>query len=377
MWEGEIVPEKKHLTILWKLFVLAVILIGAWAFFRFLFPLVSPFLMAFLLAYLLEPVVKRLQQRLKLPRPVGSGLLTLLIIGGLATALVFLIIWIVGEISAFLSQLDDIISKLPSFNEPWGDTVRRWIQAAPVSMQGFLQNIADQLFSNGITIPTPNEMLSTMVSWVSSLAGTLPGIALFWVAATLSTYFISRDYPKVTAWLAHRLPQSLREKALRTKKHIGGSVGKWLRAQGIMMCVTFVELSAGFLILKVPYAFLIAGITALLDALPVVGIGLVLLPWAAFAFISGAKWLGLGLLVIYACANLVRSFVEPRLVGRQLGLHPLITLVAMYVGFRTTGVLGMILFPILAITLLQMYRWGWFSFFFPATSNPGPDAAPE
>ncbi len=369
-------PERKHLAILWKLFVLILILLGVWAFFRFLFPLVSPFLMAFLLAYLLEPIVKQLQSRFKLPRSIGSGLLTLLIIGGLAVGLVFLCIWIFSEIRGFLTQLDSIISKLPSFNEPWSETVNRWILAAPVSIQGILQSAADQVINNGISIPTPNEMVSTLISWVSSLAGAVPGVALFWVAAVLSTYFISRDYPKVTRWLARTLPKQLREKALQTKEHIGGSIGKWLRAQGIMMCITFAELSTGFLILKVPYAFLIAGITALLDALPVVGIGLVLLPWAAFALITGSKWLCLSLLVVYAIANLVRSFVEPRLVGRQLGLHPLITLIAMYIGFRTTGVLGMIVFPILAITLKQMYEWGWFSFFFPNKKAEPPEPSP-
>lgn len=369
-------PEKKHLTIIWKLFVFAAILLAIWLFFRFLFPLVSPFLMAFLLAYLLEPIVKWLQNRLKLPRSVGSALLTILIIGGLAVGLVFLAVWLVGEVRGFLTQLDDFISKLPSFNESWSETVNRWIQAAPVSIQGFLQNIADQVTSDGISIPTPNEMISTLITWVSSLAGSVPGVALFWVAAVLSTYFISRDYPKVTRWLMRTLPYSLREKALQTKNHIGGSIGKWFRAQGIMMLITFAELTTGFLILKVPYAFLIAGVTALLDALPVVGIGLVLLPWAAFSLITGSKWLCLGLLVTYAIANLVRSFVEPRLVGRQLGLHPLISLIAMYIGFRTTGILGMILFPILAITLKQMYDWGWFSFFFPNKKGEAPEEHP-
>lgn len=368
-------PEKKHLVAAWKLLVLAMIIAGIWAFFRFLFPLLSPFLLALLLAHLLEPAVKRLQKQFRLPRHLGSGLLTVLVIGGLAAALVFLGVWIVSEVSGLTKNLPAWISRLPELTDSWQATISGWIQAAPVTMQEFLQSTFDKMIRDGITIPT--ELYTWLASWVSSLAGALPGVVLFWAAAVLSTYFISRDYPRLTDWISRTLPAHIREKTFRAKNHIGSSIGKWMKAQGIMMCLTFAELTVGLLVLRVPYAIFIAAVTAILDALPVVGIGLVLLPWALFSFISGSKWLGLGLLILYAVVNLVRSLLEPKLVGRQLGLHPIVTLAAMYIGFRTAGVLGMVLFPILSITLKQMYEWGWLSFFIPGrkSEDAGSDAA--
>ncbi len=362
--EGIGLPEKKHLRVLWKIAVFALIILGIWLFFSYLFPLVSPFLLAILAAHLMEPAVRNLHEKLRLPRGVGAFLLTVLVIGAIASAIIWLGVLLVGELSSLSGRVSDWVSRIPELSAQWRDRLDFWIQAAPVSIQDFLYNSLDRIISEGFTIP--QNMYATVAGWIGTAAGAVPRVMLFWVALILSTYFISRDYPAFSRWLMLRFSAGLRMKILQTKDHVIRTVGKWLKAQGLIMLLTFCEMLTGFLILGVDYAVLIAAIVAALDALPVIGIGLFLLPWGITSLLFGDKWFGLGMLVLYAVANLVRSFVEPRLVGKQLGLNPLVTLVAMYIGFRAVGILGMILFPIIAITLKQMYEWGWLDFFIPS-----------
>lgn len=122
--------------------------------------------------------------------------------------------------------------------------------------------------------------------------------------------------------------------------------------------LTFAELSAGLLLLGIPNAILVAALIAVVDILPVLGTGTVVLPWAAFALLQGQHRLFIGLLVMYAVIALVRNILEPRLVSHQIGLHPLATLFFMYVGLQILGLAGMLLFPVLAMVSVQLQKEG-------------------
>jgi predicted PurR-regulated permease PerM len=139
-------------------------------------------------------------------------------------------------------------------------------------------------------------------------------------------------------------------------KKLKTAVGGWLLAQGKLAAVTFGVLCAGFLLLRIRHGILWAGLIAILDALPVLGTGIVLVPWSVVAFAQGEPVLAVGLLSTYAVAAVLRSVLEPKLVGRQLGLDPLVTLVALYAGFRLWGIGGMILAPLLTAVVLLMTR---------------------
>lgn len=134
------------------------------------------------------------------------------------------------------------------------------------------------------------------------------------------------------------------------------TLGAWLRAQGKLMGVTFLILTAGFFFLRVEYALLFALLITIIDALPVFGTGTVLIPWSMAQFLRGDTRCGVGLLLLYAVAALTRQALEPRLLGGSLGLPPVVTLAALYVGYRVMGVAGMIVFPLLAVFCCQLYR---------------------
>jgi predicted PurR-regulated permease PerM len=124
-----------------------------------------------------------------------------------------------------------------------------------------------------------------------------------------------------------------------------------MRAYGIIMVVTFIELSIGLSFLRISGAIRIAAITAVLDILPLLGSGSVLIPWSVYHLIAGSPATGVGLLLLYAAITVIRNIIEPRIVGDQLGLHPVVTLCAMFIGMRLIGVLGIFLMPIAALLI--------------------------
>ena len=197
-----------------------------------------------------------------------------------------------------------------------------------------------------------------MAGAVTGLASALPAAALFLCTTVLATYFPSAGRPALLDGLRRRLPPPWRTRLGRVAGGLREALGGWLKAQGLLMLITFGELAAGFLLLRVELSLLLAGLVALVDALPVFGTGTVLLPWAVLALLGGDVRMSVGLLVLYSVISLVRSLLEPRLVGARVGLPPLAALVCMYVGFQALGVLGMLLAPLAAVLARQLWDSG-------------------
>jgi len=178
------------------------------------------------------------------------------------------------------------------------------------------------------------------------------------VFTILASIFISLDYTAITTFLKKQLPGKAATFLGDAKSHLGKTVLGYLRAYLILWILTFTELSIGLSILKVKSAVGLAAIIALADILPVVGTGGILLPWSVFSLITGNYFVGFGLIVLYLIILVVRNFAEPKIVGDQLGLNPLITLVAIYLGYLWMGVVGMILLPITATILIGLHKTG-------------------
>ena len=336
-------PENRHLRFLLRLLYAALALAGLWLALRFLLPWLLPFLLAFSLAALLEPAVRLLMERLHLPRRGAAALctaaLTAAVLGGLA-----LVVWRVGyELSLLLAGLPTLADGL----ERWA---YRFLIALPVQFQTLARDALEGLLEQSIALP--NRFYDALAGAVTGLASALPAAALFLFTTVLATYFTSAGRPALLDGLRRRLPPPWRTRLGRVAGGLRAALGGWLKAQGLLMLITFGELAAGFLLLRV------AGLVALVDALPVFGTGTVLLPWAVLALLGGDVRMSVGLLVLYSVISLVRSLLEPRLVGARVGLPPLAALVCMYVGFQALGVLGMLLAPLAAVLARQLWDSG-------------------
>ena len=232
-----------------------------------------------------------------------------------------------------------------------------YIAAAPQGVSGYLESALDSVGESLYKLPAALSQWG--LELVARTAQASPDTLLFAVTAGIGTYFASASYPQLTAFLAAQIPAGLRRRFSGVGGNLKGSFGGWLRAQLILMLMTFFELLIGFLLLRVRGAPVIAAVTALVDALPVFGTGTVLLPWAAACLLLGQAPRAVALAALYAVISAVRSFLEPKVMAAQAGLPPLAALAAMYAGFRAFGVAGMILLPVALLFVKQLHDQGY------------------
>ena len=350
-------PENKHLRLLLVLLYIALGALGLWLTARFLVPWLLPFLIAWALAALLEPPVCLCMDGLHLPRWAAAALCTLLLTA-LILGLLFLGAWRVGyEVAVLLRRLPVLLSGLPALSDWLEKAVYRLVVAAPVSLQDWLRQALEGLVSQGVGLPS--QFYDWLLAAVTGAASALPNLALFLFTAVLATYFTSARRPALLVFLRRQVPRPWLARFRGAGRRLKSTLGGWLRAQGLLMLITFGQVAAGLLLLRVDLALLLAAAIALVDALPIFGTGTVLIPWAVLELLAGNLRLALGLLALYLVVWLVRSLLEPRLLGARAGLPPLPALMAMYVGFRAFGVAGMVLAPLVLLLLKELHDAGF------------------
>lgn len=333
------------------LYILAWVL-GIYLILRFLLPWTAPLLLAFLGAVILEKPVGWLQRQARLPRAAASGaclILALAIFGGLSWLLAGRL---VEELRQLGSRLPEIAAALSEKMAGWQSGLQGMAERVPDELEEILERAAAGAMDYLERVPA---MLSEKaVELASVFVSALPNVLLFAVTFIMGLYFISAAYPELTAFIRRQVPEKGFEKIRRVKKDLQRSVGKYFKAQLIMMVITFFELLAVFAFMRLDYALVAALGIAVIDALPVFGAGTVLLPWAAFELLVGDAARGAALAVSYGAVTILRSCIQAKLLGDQLGLHPIATLACIYAGWKIWGVLGMVVFPIGAISVKRL-----------------------
>lgn len=335
-----------------KMVSLLLVFLTVWLGLRYLLPLVSPFLLGTALALAAEPMVSFLSKRAHVPRPVSAGIGVSMAFCFLAMLLLLICAFIVRE----LGTLAGIIPDLESTAKSGISLLQGWLlelaSHTPQSIQPLLNENVSSLFSDGAAL------LDKVIRYVLGLAGNLlshiPDSALSLGTAVIAGFMISAKLPKIKVWLSRRLPKEKLRPVLAAGKRMKNAMAGWLLAQCKLMGLTFAILSLGFLLLRIRYALLWALAVSVVDAFPVLGTGTVLIPWALICFLQNDGARAIGLMGIYVVISLTRSALEPKLVGHHLGLDPLVTLMALYAGYKLWGIGGMILAPLLAVTATQI-----------------------
>lgn len=314
-----------------------------------------PFALALALAGLLEPGVAGLT-RLGLPRWLAAAVCTLALTAAVLAGLGWGIWRLWTEAAALAEDLPVLLGGL----EGWGRALEGWtyrlLVAAPPGLRGALAEALAGLAEGAAALPL--RLTQALGAQVLAWGAALPQGLLLAGTTALATYFTSAGRPALLAFLKRQLPRGWQSRIQAVWPRVGEALGGWLRAQGILMGMTFALTGLGLTALGVGSPLLLAGVTALVDALPVLGAGAVLLPWAAVWALTGPAGRALGLCVLYGLVWLCRSIGEPKLLGAGMGLPPLAALAAMYVGFQVLGVAGMILFPLGLTALAQLHRCG-------------------
>ena len=193
------------------------------------------------------------------------------------------------------------------------------------------------------------RVLSGLGGILTSAASAVPGILLFLAVTVIAVIYFAWDLEGISAAVRTIMPPKCRKMASAAKDGMMTVTGKYIRSYALLMLITFAEMLIGFLILGVRYAFIFAVIISILDLLPIVGVGTALVPASVFCFLSGRGGLGVGILILFAVSVIVRELAEPRILGKNLGVHPLLTLVSMYVGYSFFGFAGILILPLFVI----------------------------
>ena len=329
---------------------------GAVVFFQWLLVPLLPFLLALGLSAMAEPLVQRLRRVLGTSRGFAAGLTTTLLLLVLGGALGFFLVRLGMELRAWSQRLPAAAAGFPAMWNGLLDRMEGWYAASPAPLRSVLDALAQVVMDRGPALAA--DAGSRLMDGASRLLGVLPDAGLFAVTTILAVYFTSLSYPSILSFLKRQLPPAWQAKCRDSVVCFRATVRQWLRSELLMILTTFIILLAGFLWMGLDYALLAAVFTALVDALPVLGTGTVLIPWALGCCLFGYTGRGLALLALYAVGMLAHSLLEPRLLAGQADLPPITALLAMYLGFHFLGVGGMLLFPILLMLAKQFHDAG-------------------
>lgn len=328
------------------------ILLGLFLCFRYLLPLIFPFLIGALLALAADPIVRFGCTRLRLPRAVASGI-------GVSISFLFVVTAVLLLAALAIRQLRDLAGILPDLESTIRggmDSMASWMlklaEKVPDGIEPVLTKKINDFFSGGSALL--DRATGYLLRLASGILSQVPGRALSFGTAVIASFMISAKLPKIKDYLRSRLNLQKLQPVSDTLHRLKHSLGGWMKAQLKLSLITFGVATAGLLLLRISYAPLWGALIAVVDAFPVLGTGAILVPWSLVAFLQGDHLLAFGLLGLYGAAAITRSVLEPRLVGRHLGIDPLVTLLALYVGFKLFGLPGMILSPMIAVTVTQL-----------------------
>lgn len=311
---------------------------------------VMPFIIGFLIALFLRPVSRFVNKYVK---STGKGVALFVI--AMFYIFIFLTLWFL--LSFLFAQTTGLISLLPKLYfkklEPLLLEFNDWIVLNTKTISPDVANTISQIITNGINYLA--DVIKNMSIWVVQFAtkfiSNFPLYLISVIFTIVLSIFISLEYDNITAFIRRQLPDKFNESFEGARKFVSGTLWKMVKSYMLIMAITFVELFIGLSLLKVHYVLPIASIIAVLDIMPVIGTGGIVIPWAIVEFMLKNYTMGIGLLALYVIVTTVRNIIEPRIVGRQIGLHPVITITAMYAGLRLFGFVGFILAPVVAITV--------------------------
>lgn len=327
------------------IFALSVVLV------RYALPALFPFVIAFIVTVILRPLVRFLHNKLKLNTRIVSVILVVLFYGTIGVV----VIWMIVEIVSFVA---DKVKDLPQFFQT---QIRPFLVTLFDEIQEVLYNLDPEMAID--FDDTANSLISSIGSAVMSFSGKLvgsltnlavsvPSFLLNLVIMVVATIFLLVDFESIYMFIKRQLSDKTNRLIHDIGTHLGKVLKKYIISYSLIMLITFAEIWTGLSIIGVNYSALIAALIAIFDILPVVGSGLILVPWAIISFIIGDIGLGIGLFILWAVLCVVRQIIEPKIVGSSVGMHPFLTLFAMLAGNFIYGGIGILLLPV-AIALCQ------------------------
>lgn len=348
--------EKRRIFIINFLYF-AIISALAFIVLKFSLTLLFPFVAALVIAYVLQRPIRFISTRLRLPQKLSAILIVLLFYGIIGTLLVL------GSIRVF-SYVSDLVQRLPQiyllhFSPVLTDLFRELEHAlsqADPSVVDTLDYLTGQLMQSLRSLVSNLSLTSMEV--ISNIASSLPMLFIRMILMIISTFFIAMDYESLSSFCMYQLNERSRNVVMQIKQYVVGTLFVCIRSYALIMSITFVELSVGLTVIGIRNSILIAFCIAIFDILPVLGTGGIMIPWALISVILGDYPEAVKLALLYVLITIIRNIIEPKIVGGQIGLHPVVTLVSMFAGVQLFGVIGLFGFPIILSLVSYLNRTG-------------------
>lgn len=313
-----------------------------------------PFLIAFIISLLIEPIIRKVMKYTNLTRKV-SAIITMIVVFGI---IIGLLIWgisgIITESSNLLNGLNDYVQKASMY-------INNFIanfKFDKIQITDELRGVAESSANNAIGMITnlAKQWLNNIINSVKYL----PNLLIYIAITIMATYFVCADKLYILDQIEYHLPQKWVKKMGNHAREIISSLGDYLKAQAILILIAFVIVLIGLYIFKmlgwnVGYPLMAALGIGFVDALPILGSGTVMIPWAIISGMNGDLKLAIGLLILYLIIIITRQLLEPKIVSNHIGIHPIFTLIAMYTGFKMIGVIGMIIGPVMLIIVKNVF----------------------
>ncbi len=318
----------------------------------------APFIIAYILSLALEPLIRLLNEKLRMPRPIAACICTVLAVGIIGV----LVSWIGVKLWA---QIVELVDKWPEIYE----ATKNYVMQVFTGLQSYYDSLSPQMQAYitygleearaGVT-----SLISPVANWLvyfaRGLVAGVPSAIIFVIVTCLACNFMCAEKKKMRALFSRVFGAKTINRAATIWRDLKSALGGYIKAQLSIMCVSSIILLIGFSLARVPFALLLAVSVAILDGLPVFGSGAVLIPWSLIALIHGDFMTLAIMLSMYLIIIVTRQILEPRILGKHIGVPPLLTLMSMYIGLKFIGIFGMVIGPVIVLVVKNLYIGGVF-----------------
>ncbi len=324
----------------------------------YLIRLTLPFLFGWVVAMLANPLVKLMEKKLHIKPKISSAIIILLVFFVLAMTAYLSIAKLVGELSAFVEQMPAMYQGIAADIAIIEQKVEKALEALPAAQKESLLDSVDKV--SAFLLEKIQKAGTPTIEAAGTFAKNIPSALISTIITILSAYFMIADKEKISEYVKSHFSEGIKSRARKLNQGFKQVLSGYFKAQMIILVFVGVILFVGFLILKVRFALLFSVLIAILDFLPFFGTGTALGPWALYHLLAGNYQMTVGLGVIYVVSQLVRRIIEPKVLGDTIGMNPLLTMVLMYIGFKTIGVMGLLFAAPVGMLVINLDEQGVF-----------------
>ncbi len=326
--------------------------------FKMLSAYLLPFVIGIAASFLVQKPVKVISSKTKISKGFATVFLVVLTYFALLALMIligYLLYNIVSAVAGFFPKYTPIITEALG---KISTSLSLFMNDLPDSVSGFLNELPNKLISSLSSYAT--KLLSTTAA---AVAKSVPGIIISIIVTVVASCYTAKDYDKIIKFAHNQLPKKTWDILITIKELLVTNVFKILKGYFFLMMLTFAELFVALTIIGKKNALMLAAIISIVDILPVLGTGTVLIPWALFCLVTGKIVMAICLIVIYVVITIIRNFLEPKVIGVQIGLHPLIMLVSIFCGYKLMGFLGIFILPMTLIIIIELNKQGKINIF--------------